>query len=60
MAKAYGVVGPGIESALRWTFYIGRDGRVLHVDKQVNTSTHGRDIAQRLAELGVARAAVKR
>jgi peroxiredoxin Q/BCP len=41
--------------ANRWTFYIGRDGKILHVDKQVNTRSHGSDIARRLAELGVAR-----
>ena len=46
--------------ALRWTFYIGTDGRILHVDKQISTSTHGRDVARRLAELGIARRAVKR
>jgi peroxiredoxin Q/BCP len=41
--------------ANRWTFYIGRDGRILYVDKQVNPTSHGRDVARRLAELGVAR-----
>lgn len=51
-AAAYGVAGQG--GALRWTFYIGTDGRILHIDKQVTPSTHGRAIAQQLAELGVA------
>ena len=55
VATAYGVVTSSIPTATRWTFYIGRDGRILYVDKQVNTATHGRDIARRLAELGVAR-----
>jgi peroxiredoxin Q/BCP len=60
VATAYGVIGPGMPGALRWTFYIARDGRILHVDKQINTSTHGRDVARRLAELGIARRTVKR
>jgi len=49
-ARAYGVLAPS-GFARRWTFYIGRDGRVLDIDKQVNASTHGRDIARRLASL---------
>jgi len=55
VATAYGVVSSSSPAATRWTFYIGRDGRILDVDKQVNPTTHGRDIARRLAELGVAR-----
>ena len=55
VATAYGVVSSSSPYANRWTFYIGRDGKILHVDKQVNTKSHGRDIARRLAELGVAR-----
>jgi peroxiredoxin Q/BCP len=41
--------------AARWTFFIGLDGRILHIDKQVNPATHGKVIAAKLAELGVAR-----
>jgi peroxiredoxin Q/BCP len=41
--------------AKRWTFYIGKDGRILHVDKEVKVDTAGADIAARLGELGVAR-----
>jgi peroxiredoxin Q/BCP len=52
-ASAYGVVAGGQPFASRWTFYVGVDGRILHIDKQVNTATHGRAIAQKLAELGV-------
>jgi peroxiredoxin Q/BCP len=51
-ARAYGVLGPsGFPS--RWTFYIGLDGRVLAVDTAVAASSHGLDVAARLAELGV-------
>ena len=55
VARAYGVVTADRQTALRWTFYIGADGRILHIDKQVNTASHGKDVAARLAELGVAR-----
>jgi peroxiredoxin Q/BCP len=41
--------------AKRWTFYIGKDGRILHVDKEVKVDTAGADIAAKLGELGVAR-----
>ncbi len=40
----------------RWTFYIGADGRILHVDKDVKPNTAGDDIAKKLAELGVPKA----
>lgn len=53
VASAYGVDSPG--GALRWTFFIGPDGRILYIDKQVNVVAHGRAIAEKLAELGVAR-----
>jgi peroxiredoxin Q/BCP len=53
VAKAYGVVSDDTRGASRWTFYIGPDGRILYIDKQVKTATHGQDIAARLKELGV-------
>jgi thioredoxin-dependent peroxiredoxin len=40
--------------ASRWTFYIGPDGKILHIDKAVKTASAGADIAAKLAELGVA------
>ena len=52
-AKAYGVVTATRKFPHRWTFYIGTDGKVLHVDKQVNSGSHGKDIAAKLKELGV-------
>ena len=51
-AKAYGVLGMA-GFASRWTFYIGPDGRILHIDKSVKTSTAGQDVAARLEALGV-------
>jgi peroxiredoxin Q/BCP len=53
VARAYGVVTDDTRGASRWTFYIGRDGRILYIDKQVKTGTHGQDIAARLKTLGV-------
>jgi peroxiredoxin Q/BCP len=53
-ATAYGVLGT-TGFARRWTFYIGPDGRILHIDKAVRAATAGEDLAARLAELGVKR-----
>lgn len=48
-ARAYGLVsGPS-----RVTFYIGKDDKILHIDRGVKTGTHGADIAAKLKELGV-------
>jgi len=55
VARAYGVVGGLRFWPARWTFYIGLDGRILHVDKSINTATAGRDIVARLESLGVAK-----
>ena len=53
VARAYGVVGALLPWASRWTFYIGKDGKVLYVDKDVKTKTAGADIAERLRALGL-------
>lgn len=39
----------------RWTYYIGKDGKILHVDKSVQAGEHGQAIAAKLAELGIER-----
>lgn len=51
-AKAYGVLNER-GMANRWTFYIDQKGKIAHVDKKVNTETHGKDIAGQLKTLGV-------
>jgi thioredoxin-dependent peroxiredoxin len=51
-ARAYGVLAPS-GFASRWTFYIGVDGRVLAIDKDVRAATHGPRVAETLKELGV-------
>ena len=53
VAKAYGVVTPEREYPHRWTYYVGPDGKILYVDKEVKTKSAGADIAARLEALGV-------
>ncbi len=55
VAKAYGVVEGDKKNASRWTFYIGKDGKILAVDDKVKTGSHGPDVAAKLEELGVAK-----
>jgi len=47
VARAYGVLGAS-GFAARWTFYVGPDGRILEIDKQVSARSHGGDIAARV------------
>lgn len=56
VARAYGVVGALVPWASRWTFYVGVDGRILYIDRDVNVRTAGADIVARLAALGIAKA----
>jgi peroxiredoxin Q/BCP len=51
-ARAFGVLGAsGLAS--RWTFYVGVDGKIQHIEKSVKVATAGPDVAAKLAELGV-------
>jgi thioredoxin-dependent peroxiredoxin len=52
-ATAYGVLvtPPGI--ARRWTFYIGKDGKILAIDKNIKVATSAEDMAAKLGELNV-------
>lgn len=54
VATAYGVLSER-GSANRWTFYIGKDGRIIDIDKQVKPASAGPDMVARLGTLGVAR-----
>jgi peroxiredoxin Q/BCP len=55
VATAYGVLNArGV--ANRWTFYIGKDGKILAIDKAVKPETSAQDLAAKLGELGVAKA----
>jgi peroxiredoxin Q/BCP len=53
VAKAYGVVTPERELPHRWTYYIGPDGKILHIDKEVTPLSAGADVAAQLKALGV-------
>jgi peroxiredoxin Q/BCP len=53
VSAAYGVLKSDGSVANRWTFYIGTDGKILFVDRNVNVRTAGQDLAAKLAELGV-------
>jgi peroxiredoxin Q/BCP len=54
-ANAYGVVHPERGFAMRWTFYIGRDGKIAAIDKAVKPPTSAEDMLAKLAELKVAK-----
>ncbi len=55
VATSYGVLGQG-GVANRWTFYIGKDGKILDIDKAVKPATSAEDMAAKLKELNVAAA----
>jgi peroxiredoxin Q/BCP len=54
VAEAYGVVHEERSLPERWTFIIGTDGKLMDIITDVDTGTHGAQIAKRLHELGVA------
>ena len=51
-AQEYDVLSDG-GIALRHTFYIGKDGKILAIDKNVQPATSAQDMAQKLAELEI-------
>lgn len=51
-AQKYGVLNAR-GMANRWTFYIGKDGKILAVDKAVKPATSAEDMAAKLGELQV-------
>ncbi|HBT32474.1 MAG TPA: peroxiredoxin [Pusillimonas sp.] len=54
VAEAYGVLSPsGV--ARRHTFYIGKDGRILKIDTDVQPETSAEDMIRNLETLGVAK-----
>jgi len=51
-ATAYGVLGQsGV--ANRWTFYIGKDGKIQAIEKTIKPATSAEDMAAKLGELHV-------
>lgn len=51
-ARAYGVL-KGLPVAARHTIYIGKDGKVLRVDRDIRVASAGQDMQKQLEELGV-------
>src|SRR5262245_28953438 len=51
-ANAYGVLSDR-GFANRWTFYIGKDGKLLAIDKDVKPATSAQDMAATLQRLGI-------
>jgi peroxiredoxin Q/BCP len=50
VARRYGVLAPsGFTS--RWTFYIGKDGRIAAIDKKVSAGSHGDDVVRQLTRM---------
>ena len=54
IANKYGVLNR-FGLANRWTFYIGPDGKILHIDNAVKPASSGPDMTAKLAELKIAK-----
>ena len=52
-AKAYGVLNEERGFANRWTFDIGKDGKIEAIDKAVKPASSAEDMAAKLGELHV-------
>ncbi|MFV8783447.1 peroxiredoxin [Microbulbifer sp. SA54] len=53
VAEAYDVKMPVLNMAKRVTIYIGKDGNVLKIDRDIKPATSAEDMARTLGELGV-------
>ncbi|HEY7501174.1 MAG TPA: peroxiredoxin [Vicinamibacterales bacterium] len=51
-AKAYGVLNAN-GLARRWTYYVGKDGKILGIDKEVKPASSAEDMVAKLQEYGV-------
>ena len=51
VATSYGVLNAK-GMATRWTFYIGKDGKILAIDKAIKVETSAEDMVAKLGELG--------
>jgi peroxiredoxin Q/BCP len=54
-ARAYGVVKGDGKYAARHTIYIGPEGDVVYVDRDVSPGSAGEDVVTRLEKLGAAK-----
>lgn len=55
-AESYGVRIPILGLAKRWTFYIGKDGKIAAIDKAVKPPTSAEDVIAQLDALKVPKA----
>ena len=53
VARAYGVVDEKRTHPRRWTYYIGKNGKILAIDKDVKAGTHGTQVVKKLGELNL-------
>ena len=53
VAKAYGVLNAEHGFAMRWTFYIGKDGKIAAIDNAVKPATSAEDLVAHLEELKI-------
>lgn len=53
VSAAFGVLNQERKIASRWTFYISKEGKILHVDREVKAAEHGPAVVTKLKELGV-------
>jgi peroxiredoxin Q/BCP len=54
-AKAFGVLRALGTFTARHTFYIGADGKILYIDRDVDPKNAGKDLVARLEALGIQR-----
>jgi thioredoxin-dependent peroxiredoxin len=54
-AALFGVLKPDGKAANRVTFIISKEGKIIAIDKEVKTASHGEDLAKKLAEMKVDR-----
>lgn len=52
VAKQFGAFKGQNETPAPYVYYIGNDGTILFVDKNVNAETFGQDVINRIRELG--------
>jgi peroxiredoxin Q/BCP len=53
VASAYGVYNEIRKFSSRTTFIIGKDGKLLAIDRRVDVKNHGQDLVEKLGELGI-------
>lgn len=58
-AKEYGVVSATRGFPQRWTFIIGKDGKILHIEKKVKAGEHNKQLAETFDKLKIEAAPIK-